>query len=805
MNDDYSAEKQPTADIVPLSLLAFIVGAFIVLGIQLLGFPPSPIETIDIDQHRLDLAAAIPDNRLTLSQTFTPQKGGLTSITLLAVRFTDRSQAEDGRLTLSLFDAANGLVAEQSYVAAEVEHNSELVFRFPPQWDSAETQYTLTLTGTNNQSLTVWSYSLDTHAGGAFVQSDGETEAADLRFSTQYRLGARNLLGNLLREMRWALPIGLATLLVLPLPGLLAIVYLRFDEWDYVSAAVAALGLGMSGWALLWLWLSAVGIPVTETLLLLLLGAGWGAFIAGQLFINDLPPRPLTLKHLPLLLLVGFGLALRLLAVRDIEFLPWVDATRHALITSVLVSDRMWLTDYQPFLDVGYGTYHYGFHTLPATMLQMFNFDLNTLLLGLAQWLNALIPLAVYTGVWLLRRRRLPALIAAFLVTIPFFFPAFYTSWGRLTQLMGMLLLPPLMGLTWEMAYGRRTRQLDWVTAVLTAGLFLVHFRVLLLFVVWVLMLWIVKPSRRIVSGVATMAVAILLVVPQLVRLTAFAEPTGLVSQISGYNQLPTAYYAIGWERLFVGGAAAAVLIALVAFVRRADWSQPVLLLALWVALMFALLNSSWLGLPETWVINMNSMVITLFFPIAAVIGLVAAEIWWWLQQQSQPIRLTGAAAAGGIFSTLLLFGVMFQINMINDRTVFAKAADADALRWAAELLPADAVVANSAWLWLGDTYAGEDGAAWLLPLTGLQTTTPPADYIYDLELSQRVNAFNEASAAIDDWSTAASAEFLRSHGVTHLYVGARGGQFKPEQLEANAELRRLYAQDGVFIYEIAQ
>ncbi|MCZ7674473.1 MAG: hypothetical protein M5U34_48785 [Chloroflexi bacterium] len=32
-------------------------------------------------------------------------------------------------------------------------------------------------------------------------------------------------------------------------------------------------------------------------------------------------------------------------------------------------------------------------------------------------------------------RRRLAGLLAAFLVALPFFFPAYYVSWGRLTQL----------------------------------------------------------------------------------------------------------------------------------------------------------------------------------------------------------------------------------------------------------------------------------------------------------------------------------------------------------------------------------
>ena len=90
-----------------------------------------------------------------------------------------------------------------------------------------------------------------------------------------------------------------------------------------------------------------------------------------------------------------------------------------------------------------------------------------------------------------------------------------------------------------------------------------------------------------------------------------------------------------------------------------------------------------------------------------------------------------------------------------------------------------------------------------MLPLTGRQTTIPPADYIYSRELATEVAAFNQAAQAIGDWSDPASAQWLAEQGVTHVFVGARGGFFEPAALANNPALDMLYAHDGVFVFAL--
>jgi hypothetical protein len=155
--------------------------------------------------------------------------------------------------------------------------------------------------------------------------------------------------------------------------------------------------------------------------------------------------------------------------------------------------------------------------------------------------------------------------------------------------------------------------------------------------------------------------------------------------------------------------------------------------------------------------------------------------------------------------TAVFVFGLFQQITILNTATVLAWPADEAGLAWVDANLPPDAVIAANAWQWLGNTWAGQDGGAWLTPLTGRTNTAPPIDHIYNRELFAANRAFNEAATAVEDWSAPETAVWLREQGVTHVYVGARGGFFKPDQLWRNPKITLLYGEDGVFVFEIEE
>jgi hypothetical protein len=395
--------------------------------------------------------------------------------------------------------------------------------------------------------------------------------------------------------------------------------------------------------------------------------------------------------------------------------------------------------------------------------------------------------------------------LAAFLVALPFFFPAYYTTWGRMTQLAGVLVLPVLLAFTWLLVRGGRQWRKTWsLVAIVAAGLFLIHFRVFLFFIPFVAIVWLVSLGRNTRLLAASAGVALLLSIPRIVQLVTMTESTAnLRNTIPNYNAFPMSYVTVGWERLFIGFAAFGLLIVMVAGLMRRRWSLLPLTLAGWVGLLFFFLAGQRIGLPETWLVNLNSMYITLFLPLSIFLAVVFHQMWRWLRRSHWLARAFGEVASGGVLTLLLLFGIRQQITILNPQTILAKWEDLVALDWANENLPDDASIAVSAWQWQGNIWAGTDGGAWLLPLTGRFSTTPPVDYIFDASLRESVGAFNVAAEAQTDWASTEAAEWLQQQGVSYVYVGARGGFFDPASLARNPALQKVYGRDGVFIFAV--
>ena len=196
-------------------------------------------------------------------------------------------------------------------------------------------------------------------------------------------------------------------------------------------------------------------------------------------------------------------------------------------------------------------------------------------------------------------------------------------------------------------------------------------------------------------------------------------------------------------------------------------------------------------------------MVITLFLPTALILAVVAERVGRWLTRPHWLLQLAGYGMVGGWFAAATLFGLERQVNILNETTLLTRPADVAGIQWLNENVPAEAVVAVNSWKWLGQTWAGADGGAWINPLTGRLTTTPPVDYLYNRLLSLQVQEWNRQMMAITDWSGGDAAAYLRSQGITHIFVGQKGGFLDPAELSRNPELTLLYAEDGVFVYEV--
>jgi hypothetical protein len=814
----------------------------------------APITAVDIEQGRLNSVPPSPQGGWVLQQDFVAGHDGLSEIELILARKEEPQAGEDGRFTLTLLNAQDQVIAERSLLTQNFAHNHAYTLLFPAQRDSAGQRYRLQLSGDEANPLTVWGHDLNVYddgqltlvGEGAMKTSPTETAVQDLRFITRYQLTTPEAITTLGGQLWRDGFIILLALLFIPLPGvlLLRLRPLRWRHWDGMAKIGTALALGTAVWPLLWYAFSLIGGRWTGWLLWGLVVGGWllvaggkwqvasgkwqvasgkwqvasGKWASGQVASEQVTSSPHHLitssphhlitpspHHLILLLILLAGLLVRLLAVRDLAAPPWVDAGRHALITAVMVENGRTLSDYAPYLPVDRFPYHFGFHTLSASLMLMTGWELERLLLVLGQLLNALTPLTVYTAVWLMSRRRGAALLAAFLVAIPFFFPAYYATWGRFTQLTAVLVMPVLLAFTWLLVRGaKRWRQGWWVVALLAAGVFLIHFRVFLFYVPFVAVLWLLSWRRHGRWLLLATLSTLLLVFPRILYLLNNTEPVKTLGyNLPNYNAFPFDYYTSGWDRFFIWLAGILLLIVFIAWLRRRSWAWLLFIFAVWVGLLFLLLAGDYLKLPSSSLVNLNSLYITLFFPLALVLGVGLDRLWRWLKQSHWILLLLGYVVAGMGLTAVTLFGLHQQIGILNPDTILVRPADLPALRWLAENLPAEANIAVNSWKWLGETWAGADGGAWIVPLTGRASTTPPADYIYSRALFDEVNAFNEAATAVSDWSAPETADWLQAQGITHLFIGARGGFLDPVALSRNPNMRMVYAKDGVFIFEI--
>ncbi len=831
-------------------VLALLLGGLLFLLVGLLGALPhrslrqvfSPIVATDLSQPRYSAITLIPNGALTLQQTFTPRHDGLRELEIRFARAEDSSNSA-GQIHLRLSDASGQTVSQAWLANATIAHNQTHVLQFAPQPHSAGQVYTLSLRGTEGNEVALWGYSLDVYAGGElslrYEAEEGTTavapltDVAELAFTTRYQLTWRSALAYLGKVVVQEGGFLLLTLAFLLLPGALLLQFWPLRAGGMVWLGMA-LALGTAVWPLVWQFSTLLGWRWRAWSLWLLLVLGWLAVLG--VLIRRLAIRDGRLTHprenwgfrvwhfaaliallrrscLPrfspvevaLLATLLLGLAARLLAVRDLAVLPWVDASRHALITAVMRNSGQVIRDYGAYLPVDRFPYHYGLHTLTASLALLTQRPLPDLLLTFAQLLNALLPLTVYAAVQLVARRPLAALLAAFLVALPFLFPAYYATWGRLTQLAAMLVMPLTLALTWLLLRGGQRWRRAWgLLALLTAGLFLLHFRVFTYYLPFVPLVWLLSVGRNGRYLLLAAFAGLLLVAPHLLYLRAVSDPlSAFDSSGSSYNAFPSGYLTAGWERAFILAAALCLLPLLWGALRRRRWPLLPLTLAAWVSVLFLLLAGERLGLPETWLFNLNSMYITLFLPQAILLGLMGERFWRWLVGWRWWLQLPVSALTGALLLALLLFGVRNQITVLNPQTILVQPSDLAGIAWVEANLPPGALLAVNSWRWLGNAWAAQDGGAWLTPLTGRQATTPPVDYVYSAALAARVQTFNETAVAVSDWRDPAQIAWLREQRVSHIFVGARGGFFDPAALARNPAVALLYAHDGVFVFAL--
>jgi hypothetical protein len=423
--------------------------------------------------------------------------------------------------------------------------------------------------------------------------------------------------------------------------------------------------------------------------------------------------------------------------------------------------------------------------------------------------------------------------------------PAYYASWGRYTQLTGLLVLPVCAALLMRLLSGRvfpvstdrknthipaqgeannsllpsppfislqMSLQLAALACLASAGLFMIHYRVSgfwgLLMLAWGLGELIRSLDKQPIWKTIPLAAgwlalvglsAILISLPWWPNLLKSMILPGLASSVAPQPLkvdwgLLTPVYGKQIMILALAGLSIAVL--------RARWFGPVL--ALWIGLLFLSSNQGVIPLPGSSFINLTSVEIMFFLPLSVLAGYFAS---FSLRGIGKFIpawgRLPYAAllVAGSLM--VALAGARLLLPILNPVTILARETDRPAIQWIADNIGPDETILINPFLWGYGIYAGQDGGNWITPLAGRKTMPPPILYAYGN--AQEVKRITETCKQVTEQASnpQALSALLKEQHIRYIYIGRRGGVLSAKLLAQSGLFQTSYVQNGTWVFEV--
>jgi hypothetical protein len=358
------------------------------------------------------------------------------------------------------------------------------------------------------------------------------------------------------------------------------------------------------------------------------------------------------------------------------------------------------------------------------------------------------------------------------------------------------------------------------LAAALTAGVFLLHFRVAAFYVLLLLiglidLLWRARRDRQqllktLLGMVAVGALALFLVLPTLWEaLGAFIAKASAAKIVLSSEDLAKTvqnYYVFPWSRypylvaprwlLLLTGAA-----ALIGLVRR---SRVVIMALIWTVLLYLLGNAYLTGIRALSITNLGAILIMLYMPMGLIIGGATDSLLSWL-----PTARRSQVSVAVAIAVLILgvWGMQDRATDVEAYRHFVTPEDLTAMQWIDENIPEDAIFAINTYFWLPRAPHGVDAGYWIPYLTGRQTTAPAMIVIGEADKALMNRFIAESHAAERLENDLGGLDELDAMGVHYIYIGKVGDFFgpglQPDFLRQSERVKTIYEQDGVTIMEI--
>jgi hypothetical protein len=536
--------------------------------------------------------------------------------------------------------------------------------------------------------------------------------------------------------------------------------------------------------------------------------------------------------NLAFLLVLGIIIAIRLWAVRGLDYPMFGDSYQHTVITQLLIDNNGLFNSWQPYAEMTTLSYHFGFHSLAAVFHWLANIPAPKAVLLTGQLINilaaiSLVPLATRLG-----RTPWAGVLALLLAGLLFQMPNFYLNWGRYPQLAGQTILASLTWLMYDwLERPKPSRASTFSLCLLLAGLAITHYRVIIMAMLFLLAYWFLHISKSSTPQLfwksTTLGIgALMLCTPWFIRAFSSDLFQWLQNKLRG-QVLQNANASMQLEQFSNLGAYIPAFFWLI-FLFCVAWSlwrreKGTTLISLWWLLILIAANPHWLNLPSEDILDSFAVLIAAYFPAAILIG--AAGGWALIEIHNRGKNLL----SGGSFSrmkavsilalTLLiliagvhggrarLFDIQYPVY-----TLVAK-PDLRASDWIRNNTPEEAVFLVNAFFAYGNNLiVGSDGG-WWLPLTAnRRTTLPPLTYGVEKGPDDQFRSWiNSLPAEIINKGIAHPDVLLEmdQRGVDYLYIGQQQGLVntdKPllslDQLSADKHFQVVYHQDRVWVFK---
>ncbi len=780
------------------------------------------------------------DAQTSLGQSFVSRRPNLDRITIWVT--TNSGQTNEStsnnsnniNVKLYLNPGETSPIFATTIIAPTSGNNIPITISIPGQKHPGGQNYYLLLTK-DSGSIQINGRNEDAYPlGQAYINNKAAN--ADIAFRLSYNYDFLALVQDFKQSTGYLWIVG-PLLVVLWLPGWLLLDLSGFrSRYDFGEQTAISTGLSLALIPVLMLWTTILKIKWTSMGVFYAAGFLIAIFIT-QLVYNgitsqknhrrldssqsrNLPIPPVNIfKRFPgksfiLILIFLVTLAVRLIMVRDLATPAWVDSVHHALITRLIINNGSYPATYMPFWDINPTAYHPGFHSIAATFTWLSNLDLAQSLLILGQVLNAICVFSVYLFTTSLTRSSSAGLFAALITGFLTPMPAYYTSWGRYTELTGLLLLPVILALIQLGVDAKVPKRRGWIIllgGITAGGLFMIHYRVIAFlaclifsYVIFTIVTkrkgTLIKPGHLLIFVLTIATLGIASVLPWFLQtLKTTVLPilnTPVTTSVPFFQDFSWSYLtsALGKQSLVLAG-----LGLLWGMIKHRSFT---LMLIVWILILFFFGNFASLKIPGVGFITTASVEIMLFIPISILGGYFIDQIIiHWKSLIPKQLIIPSFALILILSGFVAYLGARQLIAIINPITIFSRYADLPAIEWVGEHIPENETIVINPFAWGYGLYAGSDGGYWISPLAGRVTLPPPVLYA----LESGANKINTQSQQVITLGPNPSAlwDFLNTQQLHYIYIGVKGGVIPPEKLASSGLFSVLYHHDGVWIFSV--